>query len=189
MVSKTGMWVLVVIVFLAGMVAGSGAGYAYGTSVPQTALEQRADELTKQLNEANSKNTSLVREYNKLMETSKLPPAPVKPAAAVPTVAPTSAPAAKPTVAANVPAPVADFSTDRVEAKPDQAVKFRDDTTGKVTSWLWDFGDGKTSTEQNPVHKYAENGTYTITLKVTGPGGTDTIQRKEFIRIAEDCDC
>jgi len=189
MVSKQSMAVLIAIVFIAGMVAGSGAGYVYGTSVPQTVAEQRATELTKQLNDANAKHPALVREYNKLMETSKLPPAPVKPAAAVPTVAPTSAPAAKPTVAEKVAAPVADFSTDRVEAKPDQPVKFRDDTTGKVTAWLWDFGDGKTSTEQNPIHKYAENGTYTITLKVTGPGGTDTIQRKEFIRIAEDCDC
>jgi PKD repeat protein len=37
-----------------------------------------------------------------------------------------------------------------------------------ATSWLWDFGDGTTSTEQNPVHTYAGNGPFTITLSVEG---------------------
>ena len=44
---------------------------------------------------------------------------------------------------------------------------FTDASVG-ATSWLWDFGDGNTSTEQNPVHTYAGNGTYTITLTVNG---------------------
>lgn len=42
------------------------------------------------------------------------------------------------------------------------------------TSWHWDFGDGRTSTEQNPTHTYASPGTYTITLTVTNAHGTDT---------------
>lgn len=41
------------------------------------------------------------------------------------------------------------------------------------TSWLWDFGDGSTSTEQNPVHKYATPGTYTVTLTAINAGGSD----------------
>lgn len=38
------------------------------------------------------------------------------------------------------------------------------------TSWLWDFGDGATSSEKDPVHKYTEPGTYTVTLKAEGAG-------------------
>ena len=38
--------------------------------------------------------------------------------------------------------------------------------------WLWDFGDGQTSTEQNPVHIYEEGGVYTITLKASNDTGS-----------------
>ena len=41
-----------------------------------------------------------------------------------------------------------------------------------VETWLWDFGDGETSTEQNPVHTYASSGYYTITVTVTNETGT-----------------
>ena len=39
------------------------------------------------------------------------------------------------------------------------------------TAWAWDFGDGTTSTEQNPAHAYAANGKYTVKLTVTSPDG------------------
>ncbi len=39
--------------------------------------------------------------------------------------------------------------------------------------YLWDFGDGHNSTSQNPIHEYAEGGTYTITLTVDNGCGTD----------------
>jgi PKD repeat protein len=38
------------------------------------------------------------------------------------------------------------------------------------SSWHWDFGDGTTSSDKDPVHKYSESGTYTVTLKVDGAG-------------------
>jgi PKD repeat protein len=41
------------------------------------------------------------------------------------------------------------------------------DPDGTIQSWLWDFGDGNTSNEQNPTHIYTENGTYTVELVVT----------------------
>ncbi len=41
------------------------------------------------------------------------------------------------------------------------------DTDGSVDSWDWAFGDGNTSTAQNPSHTYAANGTYTVVLTVT----------------------
>lgn len=52
------------------------------------------------------------------------------------------------------------------------------DPDGTITAWAWDFGDGQTSTEQNPVHQYAANGMYSVTLSVTDNGGlVGTTQR------------
>jgi PKD repeat protein len=45
-------------------------------------------------------------------------------------------------------------------------------TVTDATSFAWDFDDGNTSTEQNPVHTYEQSGSYAVTLTVTGPGGT-----------------
>ncbi|HXB67491.1 MAG TPA: PKD domain-containing protein [Candidatus Acidoferrales bacterium] len=42
----------------------------------------------------------------------------------------------------------------------------------RITSWKWTFGDGATSTEQNPLHQYARGGDYTVVLEVEGPEGT-----------------
>ena len=50
-------------------------------------------------------------------------------------------------------------------------VAFQDLSYGKITSWKWDFGDGKTSTEQHPVHTYEKAGEYVVTLYVEGPDG------------------
>jgi len=53
-------------------------------------------------------------------------------------------------------------------------MQFQDISTsslGSVQSWAWNFGDGATSTQQNPSHTYAGNGTYTVTLTVTDISG------------------
>ena len=53
-----------------------------------------------------------------------------------------------------------------------RTVCFRDQTHGAVTSWHWDFGDGTSSIEQNPVHTYRlDNVHYVVTLSVEGPAG------------------
>ncbi|NIS79780.1 MAG: PKD domain-containing protein, partial [Anaerolineales bacterium] len=50
-----------------------------------------------------------------------------------------------------------------------------DDPNGTIVSYLWEFGDGGTSLEQNPVHPYSQDGTYTVTLTVTdNESATDT---------------
>lgn len=53
-------------------------------------------------------------------------------------------------------------------------VQFTDESTDVPQSWLWDFGDGNTSEEIDPVHQYAEPGTYTVSLTVTNTLGEDT---------------
>ena len=53
-------------------------------------------------------------------------------------------------------------------------VTFSDTSTGPPTSWLWDFGDGNISIEQNPVHKYASPGNYTVCLTVINIPAADS---------------
>jgi PKD repeat protein len=53
-------------------------------------------------------------------------------------------------------------------------VNFRNESTGNVTSWLWNFGDGSTSTGVNPTHTYNSPGTYRAELTVYGPGGSNS---------------
>jgi PKD repeat protein len=53
------------------------------------------------------------------------------------------------------------------------------DADGSIASWSWDLGDGNVSTQQNPVHSYAADGTYTVVLTVTDNEGlTDTVSRQ-----------
>jgi chitodextrinase len=56
--------------------------------------------------------------------------------------------------------------------EPGQPVTFTDASTGAITDWEWDFGDGSTSTEQNPTHTFAAEGNYLVTLAVSGGGWT-----------------
>ena len=65
------------------------------------------------------------------------------------------------------------------------AVNFSDTSTGSVTAWSWDFGDTVTSALQNPSHTYTGVGTYTVSLTVTGPGGSDTLSMPNYIRPAD----
>ena len=70
--------------------------------------------------------------------------------------------------------PSAAFSVSETKTKPGSSTQFMDKTAGEIDSWLWDFGDGNTSTEQNPAHTYAERGDYTVSLTVSNKAGSDT---------------
>jgi len=79
----------------------------------------------------------------------------------------------------------ADFTSDTVNGSAPLTVNFTDQSCGIITSWLWDFGDGSTSSEQNPSHTYTDLGTYTVSLTVIGPGGSDEKTEVDFISVSQ----
>ncbi|HJQ37613.1 MAG TPA: S8 family serine peptidase [Thermoanaerobaculia bacterium] len=62
------------------------------------------------------------------------------------------------------------------------AASFADTSTNTPTSWLWNFGDGGTSTQQNPTHVYATTGTFTVQLTVTNAQGSDTTTKTVLVQ-------
>jgi PKD repeat protein len=76
--------------------------------------------------------------------------------------------------------PTAAFSASPTTGQAPLAVTFTDASTGSPTAWLWDFGDGASSTLQNPVHTYAA-GIYAVSLKVTNAGGSDSLVKPGFV--------
>lgn len=58
-----------------------------------------------------------------------------------------------------------------VISRDDRLVAFRDRSHGTIESWRWDFGDGTSSTERNPIHRYDKPGEFVVTLHVEGPEG------------------
>ena len=77
--------------------------------------------------------------------------------------------------------PNADFSGSPRIGVASLRVIFADRSTGDINTWAWDFGDGGTSTEQNPTYIYTAAGRYTVSLTVTGPGGSDTETKTAYI--------
>jgi PKD repeat protein len=72
--------------------------------------------------------------------------------------------------------PIASFSVDKELIIVGTPVHFIDQSTGKVTSWLWDFGDGDSSSEQNPSHVYAKEGDFSAILTVLNKSGNSTCE-------------
>ncbi|MAB79258.1 MAG: hypothetical protein CMJ89_07885, partial [Planctomycetes bacterium] len=79
--------------------------------------------------------------------------------------------------------PVAQFSGTPLSGDAPLSVTFTDLSTGVVTGWFWTFGDGGTSTLQNPTHNYTIDGTYTVILTATGPGGDGTETKPNYITV------
>ncbi len=80
--------------------------------------------------------------------------------------------------------PDADFFATPTTGPAPLAVQFTDNSTGTITSRAWTFGDGGTSTGVNPSHTYLSAGTYTVSLNVTGPGGSDTETKTGYITVS-----
>ena len=83
----------------------------------------------------------------------------------------------------------ADFSADVTEgAEVPLTVTFTDLSViaeGEIISWAWDFGDGETSIEQNPVHDFATAGYFTVALTVGDGVDEDTETKVDYIHINE----
>ncbi len=56
--------------------------------------------------------------------------------------------------------------------------RFLDESAGSITGWKWEFGDGASSGERHPFHRYTQSGTYDVTLTVTDGTGTHTATRR-----------
>jgi PGF-pre-PGF domain-containing protein len=89
--------------------------------------------------------------------------------------------------------PVVNFNSPLAEAElndltdhgiyENEIVAFFDNSTGSPTSWFWDFGDGNTSTQQNPTHVYGKRGGYTVTLTAGNTAGSDTISKYGYVLV------
>ena len=87
------------------------------------------------------------------------------------------------------PQPVADFTQDVTNGQPPLSVSFTDLSTGSPTNWLWNFGDGNTSGQQNPSHNYTSSGNYLVSLTVSNSTGSDTKINSFYIRVGHKlCD-
>ncbi len=77
--------------------------------------------------------------------------------------------------------PTADFSASLVSVC-NGTLNFND-STGSANSWHWSFGDGGTSSLQNPTHIYTASGTYSIKLKVSNCAGADSIIKTNYVNV------
>ena len=83
-----------------------------------------------------------------------------------------------------VSAPVPAFTATPTSGAAPLTVNFTDQSTNSPESWSWDFGDGNTSTEQNPSNTYSAAGKYSVSLTVTNVSGSDTETKEEFISVS-----
>ncbi|MCG3212506.1 MAG: hypothetical protein FOGNACKC_06176 [Anaerolineae bacterium] len=80
--------------------------------------------------------------------------------------------------------PLVDFSATPLAGTTPLTVTFVNSST-HATGYLWDFGGGATLSVISPTHTYREPGVYTVTLKATGPGGSQTLTRTNYITAYE----
>ncbi len=80
----------------------------------------------------------------------------------------------------NTSGPTADFTFSGGGCQAPCIVSFTDASTG-ATSWNWDFGDGQTSTQQNPTHTFTNGVSFNVQLTVSGPTGSNSINKSVSI--------
>ncbi|MBL7064616.1 MAG: PKD domain-containing protein [Anaerolineae bacterium] len=79
----------------------------------------------------------------------------------------------------------ASFGAAPLAGQPPLTVVFTDTSTGSIATQLWDFGGGITGTAQHPTHTYACTGTFSVSLTVSGPGGSDTEIKTNYVRVSD----
>ncbi len=85
-------------------------------------------------------------------------------------------------------APQAGFSASPTDGLEPLTVQFTDQSTGDISDWAWYFDNDGTvdSTAQNPSHTYETAGNYTVHLMVTGPGGSNTMTKTNYITATQN---
>lgn len=84
-------------------------------------------------------------------------------------------------------APKAIFRAHRLDGPPPLKVRFQNFSTGPLVRYLWDFGDGTTSVEKNPIHTYQSEGVYSVQLNViTSLGAQGITSKKNYIEVSEE---
>ena len=78
--------------------------------------------------------------------------------------------------------PISDFSVSS-NSTCSGSVSFTDLSTDNTTSWLWDFGDGNSSNQQNPTHTYSTSGYYDVELISSNNFGSDTTFYTNLIEV------
>ena len=81
--------------------------------------------------------------------------------------------------------PVAAFASNLTTGNVPLGLQFIDESTNSPTSWLWSFGDGGISNDQNPVYTYTNAGTYSVTLTATNTGGSNTVTVVGYITVTK----
>lgn len=79
--------------------------------------------------------------------------------------------------------PIADFSASTTLGKVPLKVQFTDKSSNNPTSWRWSFGDGNSSTEQNPLHIYGKIGKHTVSFTATNLAGSNTKTVSSYITL------
>jgi Zn-dependent metalloprotease len=78
--------------------------------------------------------------------------------------------------------PTANFFADETQTCTG-IVQFHDQSFCNAASWFWDFGDGLTSQDQNPLHYYSYDGLYTVKLIASNINGNDSVIKEEYITV------
>lgn len=79
--------------------------------------------------------------------------------------------------------PTAAFTAVPTDVCAFQPVQFTDNSTGAVDHWFWQFGDGGTSTNQNPVYNYSDTGYFSVTLIVWSNTCPDTLTLADLVHV------
>ncbi|MCD4819486.1 MAG: PKD domain-containing protein [Candidatus Cloacimonetes bacterium] len=79
--------------------------------------------------------------------------------------------------------PVASFTNDKVYICPSGEIQFQDTSLYAPFEWFWDFGDGNTSMDKNPLHTYENSGFYDVQLSVTNYFGSDVVIVENLIEV------
>ena len=80
------------------------------------------------------------------------------------------------------------FQADILSGSAPLQVYFANQSSGDIDSFFWEFGNGITSTEENPLIEFLQNGIFSVSLTVSGDGGTDTCIRENYIEVMPQID-